>query len=117
MNATRRLLIPAAAGVLLAGSALAQTAPPNALGNAPGQEQRRGPADHCYQQPPTGGPNQRSDDAKGQNPSRQLSQSQGVVCPPTEIDPKITKPAPERGRTPVIPPPGSPGSGSNIEPK
>lgn len=112
MNAALRLLIPAAAGVFLAGSTLAQTAP-----NAPNQEQRRGPADHCFQQPPTSGPKQRSDDTKGQNPSRQLSQSQGVVCPPAEVDPKITKPAPERGRTPVIPPPGSPGSGSNIQPK
>lgn len=110
MNATLRSIIAAAGGVIIAAATLAQTAP-----NRPGEEPRQGPADQCYQ--PPSGSNQRSDDATGRDPGRQLSQSQGVVCPPAKVDPKMTKPAPERGTTPVIPPPGSPGNGSNIQPK
>jgi len=39
-----------------------------------------------------------------------LAQSGGVICPPEGLDPDIRAPAPNGGRTPVIPPP-SPGAG------
>jgi hypothetical protein len=45
-----------------------------------------------------------------------LGQSSGVICPP-EIDPGMKAPTPEGGKTPVIPPPGSPGGNPNIQPK
>jgi hypothetical protein len=47
-----------------------------------------------------------------------LAKSEGVLCPPSGIDPEMHAPAPESGgNTPVIPPPGSPGGDPNIRPK
>jgi hypothetical protein len=45
-----------------------------------------------------------------------LGQSGGVLCPP-EVDPGMKAPTPEGGKTPVIPPPGSPGGNPNVQPK
>jgi hypothetical protein len=52
----------------------------------------------------------------GQNLSRQLSQSNGVICPPP-TDPGMKQPTPKEGSTPVIPPPGTPGGDPNVQPK
>jgi hypothetical protein len=49
--------------------------------------------------------------------SDQLSQSKGVICPPAGIDPGIAAPPVGGGRTPVIPPPGTPGGDPSIVPK
>jgi hypothetical protein len=49
--------------------------------------------------------------------SDQLSQSKGVICPPTGVDPGISVPPTGGGRTPVIPPPGTPGGDPRIQPK
>jgi hypothetical protein len=49
--------------------------------------------------------------------SDQLSQSKGVICPPAGVDPGISVPPIGGGRTPVIPPPGTPGGDPNIQPK
>ena len=46
-----------------------------------------------------------------------LAQSDGVLCPPTGVDPEIRAPTPDTGNTPVIPPPGSPGGDPSIRPK
>jgi hypothetical protein len=46
-----------------------------------------------------------------------LAKSDGVLCPPSGIDPEIRAPTPETGNMPVIPPPGSPGGDPNIRPK
>src|SRR4051812_25129246 len=35
-----------------------------------------------------------------------LARSDGVLCPPAGIDPEMRAPAPDGGKTPVIPPPG-----------
>lgn len=48
--------------------------------------------------------------------SSKLAQSGGVICPPA-VDPEIKAPTPEAGRTPVIPPPGSPGGNPQMQPK
>jgi len=48
--------------------------------------------------------------------SSKLAQSGGVICPPA-VDPEIRAPTPEAGRTPVIPPPGSPGGNPRVQPK
>jgi hypothetical protein len=45
-----------------------------------------------------------------------LGQSGGVLCPP-EVDPGMKAPTPEGGKTPIIPPPGSPGGNPNVQPK
>jgi hypothetical protein len=51
--------------------------------------------------------------------SDKLNKTDGVIAPPSGVDPEIHKQAPEgnSGRMPVIPPPGSPGSSSNVDPK
>jgi len=46
-----------------------------------------------------------------------LARSDGVLCPPTGIDPEIRAPTPDTGNTPVIPPPGSPGGDPSVRPK
>ncbi len=51
------------------------------------------------------------------NLSEHLARSDGVICPPSGVDPEIRLPTPDAGRTPVIPPPGSPGGDPNVRPK
>ena len=46
-----------------------------------------------------------------------LAKSNGVLCPPSGVDPEIRAPTPDAGKTPVIPPPGSPGGNLNVQPK
>ncbi len=47
-----------------------------------------------------------------------LAKSNGVLCPPSGMDPEIRAPTPPNsGSTPVIPPPGSPGGNPNVQPK
>jgi hypothetical protein len=46
-----------------------------------------------------------------------LARSDGVLCPPTGVDPEIRAPTPDAGNTPVIPPPGSPGGDPAVRPK
>jgi hypothetical protein len=46
-----------------------------------------------------------------------LAKSDGVLCPPSGVDPEMRAPTPEGGNTPVIPPPGSPGGDAAVRPK
>jgi hypothetical protein len=46
-----------------------------------------------------------------------LAESEGVLCPPTGVDPEIRAPTPDTGDKPAIPPPGSPGGNPNVRPK
>ena len=58
---------------------------------------------------PQSGPNQ--------NLSEKLERTEGVVCPPAGVDPEIAVSPPGGGKTPVIPPPGSPGGDPTVRPK
>lgn len=49
--------------------------------------------------------------------SDKLARSDGVLCPPRNVDPEMHAPAPDAGTTPVIPPPGSPGGDPSVRPK
>ena len=51
--------------------------------------------------------------------SDKLEATDGVIRPPSNIDPEITAPAPvpDPGTTPVIRPPGSPGGNPEFVPK
>jgi hypothetical protein len=51
--------------------------------------------------------------------SDKLARTEGVICPPPELDPDIRAPAPapNRSNMPVIPPPGSPGGDPSLRPK
>ncbi|MBR1087924.1 hypothetical protein JQ621_10670 [Bradyrhizobium manausense] len=47
-----------------------------------------------------------------------LAKSDGVLCPPSGVDPDMHAPAPSTdGSMPVIPPPGSPGGDPSVRPK
>ena len=46
-----------------------------------------------------------------------LAKSDGVLCPPSGVDPEIRAPAPDVGTMPVIPPPGTPGGDPMVRPK
>ena len=46
--------------------------------------------------------------------SDKLARSDGVLCPPAGIDPEMHAPTPDGGKTPVIPPPGSPGGDPTV---
>ena len=52
----------------------------------------------------------------GEALSDKLARTDGVLCPPN-VDPEIRAPAPGGGKTPVIPPPGSPGGDQTQRPK
>jgi hypothetical protein len=47
----------------------------------------------------------------------QLAKSDGVLCPPSGVDPEIRAPTPDTGDKAVVPPPGSPGGNPNVRPK
>ena len=54
----------------------------------------------------------------GEQLGDRLAKSDGVLCPPANVDPAMRAPAPESaGKMPVIPPPGSPGGDPNVRPK
>lgn len=57
------------------------------------------------------------DTTSGQSLSEKLDNSNGVLCPPPEVDPSIKAPTPDAGKMPVIPPPGSPGGDPTVQPK
>jgi len=69
--------------------------------------------------PPKSETEGQSPPAPNDNPSQQLDRSKGVIRPPQSVDPEIQVPPPDPGaqKTPVIPPPGSPGGDPTIQPK
>jgi hypothetical protein len=56
------------------------------------------------------------DSAPGENLSKKLNQSNGVIHP-KEVDPAIEKPAPKVGDPNVVPPPGTSGGAPVPQPK
>jgi len=50
-------------------------------------------------------------------PSERLGRTDGVLCPPSNVDPQIRAPTPDAGSMKVIPPPGTPGGKSDVRPK
>ncbi len=49
--------------------------------------------------------------------SDRLAAGNGVLCPPSGVDPEIRAPTPDTGKMPVILPPGSPGGDTAVQPK
>jgi hypothetical protein len=112
----------AAAGLLLAASAMASTQshaapPPDPKSCEPGAMTQVDPStrspgtqDPGKNEPSTTG------SARNENLSDKLARGDGVLCPP-HVDPGMATPPPGGGKTPVIPPPGSPGGDPNVQPK
>jgi hypothetical protein len=69
--------------------------------------------------PPSAGENLPVPEAPAGSLSDRLGKGEGVIKPPSGIDPGIMKKAPDPnpGNMPVIPPPGSPGNPSPVVPK
>ena len=66
---------------------------------------------------PNNGTAPRSPGSPNQSLSEKLEQTEGVLCPPAGVDPDIGLAPPGGGKTPVIPPPGSPGGDPTVRPK
>jgi hypothetical protein len=91
----------------------AQTAPPAPARNATGCA----PTQSMPQQGTIEPQGTTATDPRAEPLSDKLAKSDGVLCPPTGVDPEIRAPTPKTGNMPVIPPPGSPGGDPTIRPK
>lgn len=74
---------------------------------------------HHVQQNQQAVPSQKQDLSKNRDQSAQAPQPPGVIAPPATGDSGvITPPAAGAAKTPVIPPPGTPGNNdNNVQPK
>ena len=105
-----------------AGSAVAQ-APPSPM--TPAQQTAPPAADrpaNCAPMEKGAHPGAAASEGQTTGQARQplgdkLAQSDGVLCPPAGVDPEMRAPTPDAGKTPVIPPPGSPGGDPSLRPK
>jgi hypothetical protein len=119
LKSKKILLIPVIA--LLPVVAFAQ-APPSPLPKAPPEIPAPSVTDQkaCAQQGLSVSPDDKAvrSETTGQTLSEQLARTEGVICPPADVDSDIKAPTPPTGNNmPVIPPPGSPGGDQSIRPK
>ncbi|HLG82064.1 MAG TPA: hypothetical protein VKY22_13695 [Bradyrhizobium sp.] len=113
------LILAAIAAAFGAAHAQAPPAPVTPMAETAASEPQR-PADCSPMKPGPGGPNASEGTTVGQANEAlgdKLAKSNGVLCPPSGVDPEMRAPTPETGTTPVIPPPGSPGGNPNVQPK
>lgn len=118
MRTNSKLLL---AGLVIAasGAAIAQAPPAPAT---PPQATAPPSAQHATGCAPQDRPNRQADGTTtGQSREPlgdRLARSDGVLCPPSGVDPDMHAPTPDTGgNTPVIPPPGSPGGDPTVRPK
>jgi hypothetical protein len=122
---TRELFFITCALTLSCGVASAQK-PPDPT--KPAQQQTAPPAPvqsaDCAPMAPKGNSSKDGAGSEGATVGRsseplgdKLAKSDGVICPPSGVDPEIRAPTPDAGNTPVIPPPGSPGGDPTVRPK
>ena len=107
---------------LMAVSGVASAQAPPAPATPPAQTAPPAPANNCAQMqpvPPRGtvAPEGSTTGQRAEPLGDKLAKSDGVLCPPSGVDPEIRAPTPDTGNTPVIPPPGSPGGDPNVRPK
>jgi len=114
----RHILVLGLATVLAAPApAFAQAPPPNKPPVSPKAEQNDACARTTLGQ---GGDvdDKRDKAAQDKTLSDKLARSNGVICPPSHVDPDMKQPPPQSGgNMPVITPPGSPGGNEQIQPK
>jgi hypothetical protein len=112
------------AGLMIAGSgtAIAQappapTTPP--AQTAPPAADRSNANCTPTQTTPQGNITADSNGKSSENLGDKLAKSDGVLCPPSNVDPAMRAPSPksDNSNTPVIPPPGSPGGDPSVRPK
>ena len=115
----RKLSMTILAGALALPAIAAAQAPPPSKSPAQPQNEVRDP-DACAPAHATTGKGDtqvRTEHGDNKPLSDRLARSGGVICPPDQVDPEMNRPAPGGGKTPVIPPPGSPGGDPNVQPK
>ena len=107
-------LLIAASGSAIAQAPPAPATPPQAT--APPSPQH---ATSCMPQDRPNRPADGTTTGQSREPlGDKLAKSDGVLCPPSGVDPEMHAPAPDTGgNTPVIPPPGSPGGDPTVRPK
>jgi hypothetical protein len=113
------LTLCAILAALGAAHAQAPPAPATPMAETAAPEPQR-PADCSPMKPGPRNPNASEGTTVGQANEAlgdKLARSNGVLCPPSGIDPEMRAPTPDTGNTPVIPPPGSPGGNPNMQPK
>jgi hypothetical protein len=116
---TKSILILCAILAVGAAHAQAPPAPATPMAETAAPEPQR-PADCVPIKPSPRGPNVSEGTTVGQANEAlgdKLAKSNGVLCPPSGLDPQMRAPTPDAGNTPVIPPPGSPGGNPNVQPK
>ena len=119
MDRDKRLLAALAVTAALVMPAFAQTPPKAAPPTAPKSEQLDSTACAPSDTPSTVGKGAPTDaqPPADSNLSDKLARSNGVICPPSNLDHEIRAPTPPGGTMPVIPPPGSPGGDQSVRPK
>ena len=105
-------LVLAAAAAAHAQAPPTPATPPQATAPAPDQSAACAPSARATPSP-DGITTGRANEPLGDR----LAKTNGVLCPPSGVDPQMHAPTPEGGTTPVIPPPGSPGGNPNVQPK
>jgi hypothetical protein len=107
--------------VLMAASSPAIAQSPPTPKTPPAPSATAGSSDCSPMQPPSPGgtdvPEGTTTGQRSEPLGDRLARSDGVLCPPSGVDPEIRAPTPNTGNTPVIPPPGSPGGNPNVRPK
>ena len=115
-----RLVVAAFAGFatisFLCGVASAQTPAPPSVPSTPVQPQ---PRDPHMPAPQNTVPEKIDGSGATGTLSEKLQKTDGVITPPTNVDPGIAAkpPVSDPGTTPVIRPPGSPGGDQSVTPK
>ena len=112
MRSPCKVIVTVAALVAANGSALARSSQPTPVQSPPSSALQQESCPSVGRNAPTLGENK-----PGKTLSEQLAQSNGVICPPSGVDPQMAAPPPPGGNTPVIPPPGTPGGNQNLQPK
>jgi hypothetical protein len=117
MNRTSLFL----SGVMVAASGVAFAQAPPAPTTPPAQTAPPSRATNCAPTQSTAQGNVAPQDTttgqRAEPLGDKLARSDGVLCPPSGVDPQMQAPTPHVGNTPVIPPPGSPGGDPTIRPK
>ena len=75
------------------------------------------PSDPGSDRSPLQDPGSTGSTCPGGSLSDRLRRCDGVIRPPNDLNPDNTIEPPDTGRTPVIPPPGSPRGNQRIDPK
>jgi hypothetical protein len=108
-----------AACILLVSSSMAVAQVPPTLDHVPSTVLNNGDCSPTEATPRRGtiSPQDEKTERNQEPLSDRLAKFNGVLCPPKDIDPQMRLSAPNVGKTPVIPPPGSPGGDLSVEPK